>query len=50
MKPKQTGRNRVRPSGHASSLSDMEQPGCGSCIAALVGDAVGEELLLGAVR
>lgn len=50
MKPKQRGRNRVRPSGHASSLSDVEQPGSGSCIAAFVGDAVGEELLLGAVR
>lgn len=46
MKPKQTGTN----SGHASSQSDMQQPGSGSCIAAFVGDTVGEGLLLGAVR
>lgn len=50
MKPKQTGMNRVRPSGRASSQSDMEQAGSGSCIAVFAGDAVGEGLLLGAVR
>lgn len=50
MKPKQTDRNRVRPSGHASNQSDREQPGSGSCIDAFVGDAVGEGLLPGAIR
>jgi len=50
MKPKQTGMNRVRPSGCASSQSDTEQPGAGSCVAAVVGDAAGEGRLMGAVR
>lgn len=50
MKAKQIGMNRVQPSGHALSQSDMEQPGPGSCIATFAEDTVGEMQLLGAVR
>lgn len=49
-KSNQTGTSRTWPSGYASGQSDTEQPGSGSYIAAFVGEALGEGLLLWAVR